>query len=174
MRTDRLPYRTLEEVLHLVRNALGVQGVTSITVEPGVVCVNRKEGVADGTPIDPFPPLPGDDLLERIRVAGADFGVGYISALTVRDALMVALAFLHRHRLYPTHFLCRSYSDLLSALSVEASDSGGLMDGRTLFGWEVVVNPEVEEGTLFLCAGPRRGGGVSDVRAAVRLLEEGS
>lgn len=170
---NRFPYRTEEDVIAIVRWAMSLQGVFAMHVEPGVVKIHRN-GPGDGgdPPVEPEPALPSDDLFERIRQGPPGFGLGHLSAPNRRDALMVAMAFCQHNGLFPTHLLCHSKDDLCGLLVLPRLGEKGLADSRTVFGWEVVADQDVPQGTIFLCAGPRRGGVVSDVSAAIRL--EGS
>jgi len=169
--SDHVPYRGIDDALVIVRWAMELKGVFGISIEPGRVKVHRT-GIENDTPLEPMPSLPSDNLLERIRTGGQGFGMGHIAAPNRRDALMVAMAFYDRSGLFPTHFLCHSKAELCELLMLPRPGEGGLVDGRTTFGWEVVADAELEEGTLFLCAGPRRGGSIGEVTAAIRL--EGS
>jgi hypothetical protein len=165
---DRRPYRSVEDVLRLVEWAMGRKGTQAIAIEPGLVRIQQADNAPD---LEPVPDLPGDDLLDRIRLARG-VGIGHISARDCRDALMVALAFFHRHGLIPSHFLCSDRTELYRRLYLDAPGDPGFVETGLLWGWEIVESRDLPEGTIFLCGGVRRGGKLGDVTAAVRLEVE--
>lgn len=162
--TERIAWKTEEDLLQIVQWALALSGVLEIVVRPGIVLV--KKSTAES--VEPPASLSSDDLFQRVRQSSG-IKMALVIGPNMRDALIIAMTMIHREGLQPTHLLCRSKDEMCEALILPRPSDQGFLENRTVYGFEVAESPDLPPGTFFLCAGTRRRGTAMDVTHVVRL-----
>ena len=187
-RVERVGYRSLDDLLSIVRAASKLRAVQELRIMAGLVVARltisaKTEAAGQEVPseIDPvtgagpagpglFPPpsLPSDDALERLRSAQTEWG--HVRARTMGAAFLSAVVRLQAAELEPTHLLTGQggLQQMLAAMGVPVNllPEGGW---RRFSGLEVVEHPSLDAETLLVCGGPRVHGGVAELERAIRI-----
>lgn len=189
IRTDRIGYRSLDDLLAIVRAGVRLKPVQEMHVIAGIVVVRSvvparaveapdlqaPEGsdplgslAPSGPPLFPPPKLPSDDALEKLRASQAEWG--FVRARTMGAAFLSAIVRLQAAGLEPTHLLTGpgGLTAFLRVMGVPV-DLLAKEPWARFSGLEVVEHPSLDDATYLVCGGYRVGGGVSELERAIRI-----
>jgi len=188
LKVDRIGYKSLDDLLFIIKAASRLKPVQEMQVLAGFVIVrsvvstkpaeppelrgpvpegSEPDNEIPGPPLFPPPRLPSDDALEKLRASQSDWG--FVRARTMAAAFLSAVVRLQGAGLEPTHLLTGE-GGLKVFLGLMGIPTELITTKWTRFsGLEVIEHPILDEATFLVCGGLRVHGGVSDLQKAIRI-----